>query len=117
MIPHPWPAVVLALAAYRLVRLIGWDDLPPIARTRAWLTGEEWNASTNVGWSLNVPDAAVTYRRPVLAHFLHCAFCQGFWVSAGVYAAWLVWPHAMMYGCYPLATSGAVGLIAKNLDP
>jgi hypothetical protein len=41
-LPSPWVGLVLGLAAYRLTRLGGWDDWPPIAKLRAWLLGERW---------------------------------------------------------------------------
>jgi len=42
VIPEPWEGIVLVLATYRLVRLAGWDDWPPIYRLRAWIIGETW---------------------------------------------------------------------------
>ena len=121
MIPTPWVALVLALAAYRLVRLIGWDDFPPVLRVRSWVTGAELqaNGSANAGFAANVdpPIMVWTYRRPLLAHFLQCAFCQGFWVSVAVYLGWRFEPTGTLYALAPFALSGAVGLIAKNLDP
>lgn len=49
--------VVLALAAYRLTRLITTDDLPPIYRAREWLkhrwgtpNGREWFDGITCGW-------------------------------------------------------------------
>ena len=110
MIPSPWISIVLTLAAYRVVRLIGWDDFPPIERTRAWATGQYWTKKQGdevLEWR---------YQRPTLAHFLHCAFCQGFWVSVLTYLAWLWLPTQTLYAAAPLALSGAVGLISKNLD-
>lgn len=118
MIPEPWVALVLALAAYRICRLVGWDDLPPIQRIRDWLTGATLSAasSPNAGYTAEQPAYAWTYRRPLLAHFLGCAFCQGFWISVAIYVCWLEWPQPTLYGMAPLALSAAVGLIAKNLD-
>lgn len=48
-LPHPWPALVVALAAYRLTRLGGWDDFPPIYRIRAWIIGERWIPDGPIG--------------------------------------------------------------------
>jgi hypothetical protein len=121
VIPSAWIGVVLALATYRLVRLLGWDDFPPVARARAWVTGEHWvpvDSATEAGGK--TPDRGdyvqAAYRRPMLAHFLHCAFCQGFWMSALVYTAWVVFPTETLYALAPFALSGVVGLLAKNLD-
>jgi hypothetical protein len=121
MLPDPWPALVMALAAYRLARLVGWDDFPPIHRLRARITGEQTVTSGSINSRMGVtnerPEVSVEWRRPVLAHFISCAFCQGFWISAAVYTAWLFYPTQLMYGLAPFALSGAVGIIARNLDP
>lgn len=121
MIPHPLACVVLVLAAYRWTRLLGWDDLPPILRARAWALGEAVHVSGSsnsaAGLTSEQPYITVTYRRPLLAHFVHCAFCLGFWVSCLTYAAWLLWPRPTLYAAGAFALSAAVGLVAKNLDP
>jgi hypothetical protein len=56
------------------------------------------------------------YSRPLLAHLVHCPFCLGWWVSLVAYVAWLALPTATLYLAAPFALSGAVGIIAKNLD-
>jgi hypothetical protein len=121
MIPSPLVLLVVVLAAYRLTRLIGWDDLPPIVRARMWLVGAEQkvtgSANAVAGLTTEQPQVVWTYRRPLLAHFLACAFCQGFWTSCAAYAAWATLGRWSLYALVPLAVSGAVGLIAKNLDP
>lgn len=121
MVPGPWAAVVLVLAAFRISRLVGWDDLPPVARLRAWMVGEEVTraGSTNarLGLTDEEPEEVVTYRRETLNHFIHCAFCFGAWVSAALYILWLWFPTETMYAVVPFALSAAVGLVAKNLDP
>lgn len=120
-LPGPWPAVVILLGTYRLVRLIGWDDLPPILRLRERLTGPTsrvtGSQNSRAGLTSEEPVIVWSFRRPLLAHFLGCAFCQGFWVSLAAYGAWLAWPHYTLYALAPFALSGAVGLIARNLDP
>ncbi len=72
--PHPWELAVLALAAFRLFRLLSYDDLRPIARARAWVLGEE------VARIEGCPDPIYQYRWPTLAHFVGCGFCLGAWV-------------------------------------
>jgi hypothetical protein len=67
--------------------------------------------------SSEVHDVRPTYRRPTLAHLVHCPFCLGWWVSLSVYIAWLAWPRGTLYALAPFALSGLVGLISKNLDP
>ncbi len=102
MIPSGLELLVLVLAAYRITRLVGWDDFPLAARARAWATGEGSDG---------------TFERPVLEHFLTCPFCIGFWISLAVYGAWLSAPTPTLYAMTPFAISASVGLIAKNLDP
>lgn len=121
MIPGPWAALVLTLGAYRIVRLIGWDDLPPIERFRAWIVGAELvrrgTQASLAGLTSEEPELVWTFRRPVLDHFLHCAFCVGAWLSLVTYLLWVFFPVWTLYGLAPFALSAAVGLIAKNLDP
>lgn len=121
MIPSPWVGVVLALAAYRVARIVGWDDLPPLVRLRAWVTGETWQsrATSNsaMGLTAERPEVVAVYRRPTVAHWIGCPFCQGFWVAVAVYLAWVFEPRWTLYVLAPFALSAAVGLIAKNLDP
>lgn len=160
--PSPWVSVVLALAAYRLTRLAGWDDFPLAAKIRAWVIGERWvpilpwddlshdpvrdiigaaeherqsqfprPAMQEIGRSDDDPleppplpgkqppsevdVVRPAYDRPTLAHLIHCPFCVGWWISLITWLAWLAW-HPVLYGLIPLAISGVVGLISKNLD-
>lgn len=111
MIPGPWVALVLALGAYRLTRLVGWDDFPLALRLRAWATGEAMVRGPNVHGE------NYTYRHPTLKKLITCPFCAGFHLSLVIYMLWLWLPAATLYGLAPFALSAAVGLIAKNLDP
>ncbi len=94
MTPSPWPAVILTLGTFRLLRLLAWDEFPPVARLR------------------NV----LLYPRSLLIDLFSCPFCLGFWLSLAVYLLWLWQPAGTLYGAAPFALSGAVGLIAKNWD-
>lgn len=115
VIPSPWVGVVLALAAFRLTRLVGWDELPPVVAARKWVLGESVRAFSRPA---HQPDEYVyAYRRPLLAALVHCPFCLGFWISLATYVAWALEARWTLCVCVPLALSAAVGLIAKNLDP
>lgn len=144
MIPSPWVTIILTLGAYRLLRLIGWDDFPPVLKVRSWLIGEHWvplqdDPTFSMYATQNTVDAAraeargepslpgkqpdseadhvrPAYRRPLLAHFIHCPFCVGFWISVAVYVAWLEFPTETLYALFAFALSGAIGLISKNWD-
>lgn len=102
--PDALEFLVLLLASYRVTRLLGQDDLPPLVRLRERLTRPYMGQD---GWE---------FGRPTLAYFLSCPFCLGWWVSLAVYGAWLSAPRPTLYAMTPFAISGAVGLIAKNLD-
>lgn len=114
MIPSPWVAVVLALGAFRIVRIVGWDDWPYAVRLRHWLGGRN---ERNRGEHVFANDERGTYTRPVLAKFLSCPWCFGFHLSCVIYVLWLLFPTSTLYALAPFALSAAVGLIARNLDP
>jgi hypothetical protein len=121
VIPSPWVGLVLALGVYRIVRLVGWDDFPPVERARDWAVGahlvQRGTAAALGGLTSEEPEYVWVYDRPLLNHFLHCPFCQGFWISVAAYVAWLEEPKWTLYVLFAFAVSGVVGLIAKNLDP
>lgn len=87
---------LLALAAYRLWRLLAVDDLPPLAdaRTRLWHAVE-------ARWG------------PRWADGLECGWCTGTWVAFATVAAW----HAHAGLAHPwlqaLAVATLVGLLAE----
>lgn len=122
MLPSPWIALVLALAVFRLCRLAGWDDFPPVVRARAWAVGAELSQPQSANQAMRLtneptPEAEWRYRRPLLAHLIACAYCLGFWISFFAYGAWLLTPRWTLYALAPWALSAAVGIIARTLDP
>lgn len=110
-VPSALVCVVLVLGVYRLTRLIGWDEFPPIARVRdRWLDKRITRQLTNE----NLP--AFTFGRPVLAAMVQCPYCLGFWVGLVVWGMWLVIPTVVLVIVAPFALNGAVGIVARNLD-
>lgn len=115
---------MLALVAFRLTRLVGWDDIS--ARMRAWLgisdatyaskieeIEEEEAAGRNPFWGRR------DHARWYIARLIRCPWCAGFWVSllvaVGAALAGLAdWGWVIPFG---LALSAVVGLVAKWLDP
>jgi hypothetical protein len=112
MTPAPWAAAILALGVFRVVRLIGWDVFPVVARVRAWAVGE----TIRYNVAENRDNAIYAYRRPTLNYFINCPFCMGFWLSLAIYGLWRWQPDYTVAALFPLALSAAVGLIGKNLD-
>lgn len=100
-VPSPFEFFLLAAAAFRLTRLLAWDTFPPVVRARLWLLGEYQEEPRSL----------------LLVELFACAFCLGFWVSLGLYLAWLWLPTVTLAASAVLGLSAVVGLVAKVLDP
>lgn len=126
--------VILALLAFRLTRLVAWDELT--AAPRAALSGvpdakyaalakriEDIRADGLDPWSYTPPghtQLRITPRRYYVAKLLHCPWCVGFWISlACALVAYWWWLDISLLTALALAfaLSAFVGLVAKNLDP
>lgn len=94
--------VLLALACYRLVRLVQVDRFP------GWV-----NIRTRLLDRADTPHASATVR--ATAELLTCPWCLSFWVAAGLLGFVIVTP-AILGGfiVFVLALSAAVGLIADR---
>ncbi len=95
MIPGPWESIVLALAVYRVFRLLSQDTVPLLNPVHAWIESG---------------------RHPRLAEWWNCAWCSGLAYSALALACWWVNATWTMYAAAIPALSAAVGLIASRLD-
>lgn len=121
MIPAWWAAVVMGLAGFRIARILGWDDFPPVFRARRWATGEivrqSGSGNAHAGLTNEPLEVTYEYRRPLLAHFLHCAYCTGFWIALAEYGGWLLDAKWTLRVLFPFALAAVPGLLARNLDP
>lgn len=115
MIPVLYQFVLLALIAYRVWHLLAEDDV--LKRPRHWLV------RLPRGWKEG--DTLPRAYRQRLALFINCPYCLGFYVSLGVYLAWIstlgTWPGSVTdiligVGIW-FAISASVGLIRSTLDP
>jgi hypothetical protein len=140
--PDWWQFVVLVLGLFRVVRLVGWDDIS--ATPRALVTGltdKEYDFWAKLVWNqqqkdrdpwvdgvpgdadddrfllrpgvLRVPVGRFRFK---LAQLVRCPWCAGFWVCTAGAAAWWAAPDATLAVATPLALSSVVGLVAKHLD-
>lgn len=92
-VPGWWAFVLLALAVFRIFRLVSEDTILDRPRERVLRRlGEKGEL------------------------FLVCPWCLGFWLSVGSWLAWLAWPHWTLVTATPFALSATVGLIASRLD-
>lgn len=105
MIPEPFAFVLLALASWRVWRLIAEDAL--LDRPRAWLL----RGTPPPGGATPLPG----YRETV-AYWLTCPYCAGFWIAVGWWAGWLLLDDWAVAAAVPWAISAVVALVAVNLD-
>lgn len=93
-VPGWYELVLLALASYRVWRLLAEDTV--LDRPRAWVVGlSGWQAGQRT---------PVTYRES-LAEFLTCSSCFGFWVSVVWFASFQLWEHGTIVASVPFAIS------------
>lgn len=92
-VPSWWEATLLALAAYRVWRLVAVDDLL-----------EPWRGR-------------VLDRTPTkLDDFVNCPWCLGAWLSVAWWGVWEAWPHATLVAASPWAIAAAVAIIATRVE-
>lgn len=126
-VPDWWAFLLLTLGTFRIVRIIGWDDISTGLRSRLLMPDREywmWAKMTDDLESRGIdpwahkPDPDLPSRRRFyVAKLIHCPWCAGFWWSIVAYSAWLVSGRVTLYIATPLALSSVIGLIAKNGDP
>ncbi len=103
MIPSPWEFALLALAAFRVWKLIGDDAVLDRPRDRflLWLEGkadDHWRSVASVDY------------------FITCPWCAGFWIALAWWGAWLVWPYGGIVASVPFALSAVVGYLGVGID-
>ncbi len=92
-IPNWYALVLLALAAYRVWRLLALDTITDSVRHRFVRADSKQE------------------------EFLQCPYCFGLWVTLAWWLAWVAWPHWTLVVAVPFALSALVGLIGSRLDP
>lgn len=96
--------IVVSLGVWRFWRILSTDSI--LDRPRDFVLGTSALAG-----------GAVYYKRKRLADFLGCAWCLGFWLSLGAFAAWHWWSAGnTVLIATPLAISALVGLVTAHLD-
>lgn len=108
-VPSWWLFVLLALAAFRVYRLIGKDTI--LDRPRAWLL------RLPVDWKEG--DRVPKGYRDKLGTFLTCPWCAGFWISGVALTAYCIatdWFEWFSFLVVWFALSAVVALIEKVLD-
>lgn len=93
MIPEPWEFVLLALAVFRLWKLVGDDAV--LDRPRDYL---------------------LKRMSETFDYFITCPWCSGAWITLAWWAAWLVWPYEATVAAVPFALSAVVGYLGVGVD-
>jgi hypothetical protein len=100
-IPDWWTFTILALAAYRLWRLVSEDEILQAPRRKLVRLPTEWEEGHFI------PEG---YRFG-LAKFISCPWCCGAWIAIGLWAVWLWQPEWTTGLSVPLSLSASVGLV------
>jgi Protein of unknown function (DUF1360) len=96
-VPGVWAFVLIAVASYRVWRLLAEDTI--LDRPRRWaLRLGSWQEG----------DQAPEGYRAKVGEFVSCPWCMGFWIVLAWWAAWQVWPHGAVVVAVPFALSAAV---------
>lgn len=105
-VPEPYSLFLLAVASFRIWRLLAEDDI--LDGPRMWLLRlpRDWGDG----------DAIPEQYREKWAMFFTCPWCLGFWVSLGVYLSWIQWTEWTLMIAVVATISAAVGLIRGVLD-
>lgn len=119
-----WVVILfLWLGSYSITRLVYKDDFPLFANPRKWLhkrfppTDTVWEEKPPRGTWKRLPDNRhwVVVKGHWLGDLTDCPWCAGFWVSLGVWTAYLFFPVIVMLAIPPLAMRAFVGAFAlKN---
>lgn len=97
-VPEPYALILLALASFRVWRLLAWDTI--LGPYREWLIGRSDGGSR--------PLIVGRRYRQTLDEFAHCPWCLGFWVTVAWWVAWLCTDYTLV-AAVPWAISALVG--------
>jgi hypothetical protein len=86
--------VILALAAYRLTRLVTTDVIFEGFRDKIW---SKWPPDTKLGYLIT------------------CDWCSGLWISGFLVIFWLLLPELAFVVSLVMSISAIVGLISARL--
>lgn len=109
--PSWWTLTLLALAAYRLWRIVAKDTITEPLRAMIGMADDTaFTLSEIVEFSgEKMPKSRLVY----LTTLVRCPWCVGFYLSVVVWALWDIEPRWATFLAAPLAISAIVGLVAK----
>lgn len=108
--------LVMALAAYRLWRIVGLDDWPPSRRLRGEIEVRSHQWQQVAADTEERSDRLRAWFWGELQTFVECPWCLGFWVSVAVVAVVAQIVVVALPVLQVFAVACLVGLIGSNLD-
>jgi len=96
VIPQPWQFALLALAAFRIWKLVGDDAV--LDKPRDWVL------------------VRLEERAKWLDYFITCPWCAGTYIVIAWWGAWQLWPHATLIAAGLVALGAAVGFLGVIID-
>ena len=102
-VPDWWTFLLLALAAYRVWRLLAEDTILEQPRRMLVRLPRNWHENSPI---------PPTYRG-TLAEFISCGWCLGFWVSLAWWGLWQQWDAGTLVVATPFAVSAVVGFLNR----
>jgi hypothetical protein len=82
--------VVVALAAYRLARIVAEDAISDVFREHVYEWAWDEQVDVVMGQEVATPVARAAWRTYVYA-LVSCPLCLGVWFAAGLYVVWRWW--------------------------
>ena len=96
-IPEPWQFALLALAAFRVWKLIGDDAILDTPRDWALARlGDTWGKKAE--------------------YLITCPWCAGTYIVLAWWGAWQLWSHATLVAAGVVALGAAVGYLGVGID-
>lgn len=115
--PDWWQFVLLALAAFRVYRLVARDTITaPIREALTYpddATAPLGERPSETGLAVVGEDEQPKGWRVYLSTLVRCPWCAGFYVSVAWWAAWLAWPSWTLWAAVPWAISAVLALLSK----
>ena len=105
-----WEFVILALAVFRVFRLIAEDTILDWPRKKLLRLADDWEKEGD--------DPGDDYRME-WGIFITCPWCLGFhlsWIALAIYCILFGWIGVFSFLVTAFAISAVVALVAKNLD-
>lgn len=97
MVPDWYELILLALASFRVWKLVGDDAV--LDRPRDWVLDRLDREGDDV-WT----------------YFITCPWCAGFWITLLWWVAWLLVPYATLVAAALFAISALVGYLGVGID-